>query len=62
MKKLSALVFVAAFSGVVFLSQAQNNKSLKGQNGILTDTTKKEQNAKPVASAPAESDTTKSEK
>ncbi|MBO9699854.1 MAG: hypothetical protein J7604_06555 [Sporocytophaga sp.] len=62
MKKLTALAFVVAFSGVVFLSKAQNSGSLKGQSGILTDTTKKEQKAKPVASNPEVSDTTKSKK
>ncbi|GAL83894.1 hypothetical protein MYP_1122 [Sporocytophaga myxococcoides] len=62
MKKLTALAFVVAFSGVVFLSKAQNNGSFKGQTGILTDTTKKDQKAKPVATAPTESDSTKSKK
>ncbi|MCR6637877.1 MAG: hypothetical protein NVV82_02470 [Sporocytophaga sp.] len=62
MKKITALAFVVAFSGVVFFSKAQNNGSFKGQTGILTDTTKKEQKAKPVASNPEAADTTKSKK
>lgn len=62
MKKLTALAFVVAFSGVVFLSKAQNNGNFKGQTGILTDTTKKAQKAKPVAAAPEVSDSTKSKK
>jgi len=62
MKKLTALAFVVAFSGVVFLSKAQNNGSFKGQTGILTDTTKKDQKAKPAATTPAAADTTKSQK